>query len=77
MWRRLIHLIYLMITYQLLKLFAAALKKAVRNRVESRYTKSGIFWNRDVVDIGMVVVWISFQLNYLLPSSGKLQIASP
>ena len=35
------------------------------------------FWNRDVLEFGMVVVWISFRLDYLLPSSGKQQIASP
>ena len=35
------------------------------------------FRNRDVVEIGMVVVRMSFRLDYLLPSSGKLQIAAP
>ncbi len=35
------------------------------------------FWNRDVVEIGMAVVLISFRLDYLRPSSGKLQIAAP
>ena len=35
------------------------------------------FWNRDVVEIGMVGLWKSFRLNYLLSSSGKLQIAAP
>ena len=48
-------------------------KKSSRKPVyEERY-----FWNRDVVDIGMVVVRMSFRLDYLLSSSGKLQIAAP
>ena len=43
------HLVYLTITYQLVKLFGAALKKAVRNRYETRYKKCGIF--------GIVTSW--------------------
>ena len=35
------------------------------------------FWNRDVEEIGMVVVRMSFRHYYLQPSSGKLQIAAP
>ena len=35
------------------------------------------FCNRDVVEIGIVVVRTSFRLEYLLPSSVKLQIAAP
>ena len=29
------------------------------------------FWASDAVEIGMVVVWISFRLDDILPSSGK------
>ena len=48
-------------------------KKSSRKPVyEMRY-----FWNRDGEEIGMVVVWMSFRLDYLLPSSGKSQIAAP
>ena len=69
-WWRMAHLVYLTITYQLVKLFGAALKKAAK--IES---KAGIemryFWNRDVVESGMVVVRMSFRLDYVLPSSGK------
>ena len=43
MWEALAHLVYLTITYQLVKLFAAALKKEAKNRVEIRYMKCGIF----------------------------------
>ena len=35
------------------------------------------FWYREVVEIGMVVVRMSFRLYYLLPSSGNLEIAAP
>ena len=67
----LVHLVYLTITYQLVKLFGAALKKAAKNRVERRYMKLGYFRNRDVVQIGMEVVRLSLRLEYLQPSAGK------
>ena len=57
----------------MVKLFVASLKKAVRNRVESRDMK---FWASDAVGIGMVVVWISFRLDDILPSSGKCPSSS-
>ena len=44
-WGALSHLAYLTITCQLVKLFIAALKKAAKNCVESRYMKCGIFGN--------------------------------
>ena len=42
---RLSHLVYLTITYQVVKLFGAALKKAARNRVESWYC-----WNEVLLE---------------------------
>ena len=33
--------------------------------------------DRDVVEIGMVLVWIGFRQDSRLPSSGKLVVASP
>ena len=72
MWRRLAHPVYLAITYLLVKLIFAVLKKAANNLVESRYLKK-----RDVVEVGMVVVRLSYRLDYSLPYSGKSQIAAP
>ena len=51
---RLAHLVYLTITYQLVKLFGAALKKAGRNRLENRYMKCGIF---GIVTSRRLVCW--------------------
>ena len=65
-----VRLVYLTITYQLVKLLATTLKKAAKNRVECRYMKC-IFWNRGVMEIGMNVVRKIFRLVFLLPSSGK------
>ena len=63
---------FLMTTYQLVKLRVPALKKAVRKAVESWN-----FWNRDVVEIGMVDVWVMFRLDFLLASSRKCQVSLP
>ena len=62
----LVHLVYLTITYQLVKLFGASLKKASRNRVESRYC-----WNRDVVESCILVGRMGLRPDHLRPSSGK------
>ena len=49
------------------------IKKSSRNHVYEIW----YFWNRDVVEIGMEVVRVMFRLDYLLPSSGNLQVAAP
>ena len=41
-WEALAHLVYLTITYQLVKLFGAPLKRAAKSQVESLYIKCGI-----------------------------------
>ena len=46
---RLAHLVYLTITYQLVKLLATSVTMAAKNRVESWYMECGIF--------GIVTSW--------------------
>ena len=70
-WGGLVHLVHLTITYELVKLFPSALKKAAKIEL-----KAGIWsvvflesWRRGDCYGGSVD---EFRLDYLVPSSGKL-----